>query len=180
MINLIMLVIHSSILPFWQITHFDTEYAANSCMSLYCCRVCMPGLSYLFTSTRDIVFMMAFVRMLLWLHHIFRKGQFWGRQLNLLCTDVQLRNANSSVSHRLTFTFFLTFNIFIESKRKNTAAKKHKKTEQRNNVEHKEITSKDKEQENQTHFYSLISLWVTRFNREGLLRDRGPANGAHP
>jgi len=49
------------------------------------------------------------------------------------------------------FTFF-TFHIFIESKRKNTAAKKHKKTEQRNNVEHKEITSKDKKQEKPNTF----------------------------
>src|SRR6218665_3376888 len=75
------------------------------------------------------------------------------------------------------FTF--TFHIFNESKIKNTAAK-HKKTDQRNNVEHQEITSTDKNRKNQTHFYSLISLWVTRINREGLLRDRGPANGANP
>jgi len=46
------------------------------------------------------------------------------------------------------FTF--TFHIFIESK--NSLKTKHKTTEQRNNVEHNEITLKDKKQEKPNTF----------------------------
>ena len=49
-------------------------------------------------------------------------------------------------------TFFFTFHIFIESKEKTQQQNKHKITEQRNNVEHKEITLKDKKQEKPNTF----------------------------
>src|SRR6218665_1050187 len=86
--------------------------------------------------------------------------------------------------HSFHFIFFISFHFFhftffIESKRKNSSKTKHKKPEQSNNVEHKAIILKDKRQE-KSNTYCLMSVWITRFNREGLLRDRGPANGAHP
>jgi len=39
------------------------------------------------------------------------------------------------------------------NQKENTAAKKHKKTEQCNNVEHKEITSKDKKTGKTKHIF---------------------------
>jgi len=44
------------------------------------------------------------------------------------------------------------FHIFIESKRKNSSKTKHKKIDQRNNVEHKAIILKDKRQEKSNRF----------------------------
>src|SRR6218665_100622 len=52
-----------------------------------------------------------------------------------------------------------TFHIFIESKRKNSSKRKHKKTEQRNNVEHKAIILKDKRQKKpNTFLLSHVSM----------------------
>jgi len=57
--------------------------------------------------------------------------------------------------------------FLLNQKEKSSSKTKHKKTEQRNNVEHEAIILKDKNRKNQTHFYCLMSVWVTRFNREG-------------
>src|SRR6218665_769902 len=54
---------------------------------------------------------------------------------------------------------FHIFHIFIESKRKNSRKTKHKKTEQRNNVEHKAIILKDKRHEkSNTFLLSHVSM----------------------
>jgi len=59
------------------------------------------------------------------------------------------------------------FHIFIESKRKNSSKTKHKKTEQRNNVEHKAIILKDKRQEkSNTFLLSHVSMGYQIDNRD--------------
>src|SRR6218665_979460 len=70
-----------------------------------------------------------------------------------------------------------TFHIFIESKRKNSRKTKHKKTEQRNNVEHKAIILKDKRHEkSNTFLLSHVSMGGSLYNIDSSLcaevRDR--------
>ena len=82
-----------------------------------------------------------------------------------------LRTMSSDHIHISHFTFLLN--------QKNSSKTKHKKTEQRNNEEHKEITLEDKKQEKPNTFLQSHVVMGYQIQQGRVLRDRGTANGAH-